>query len=224
MKLNEKIITKFATNSSNQSDLEGYLLKKGEANRNLHKRWCVLRGNMFFYFERCFDKEPLGCIFLEGSRVELSESDSDYFAFRIVFTGYDKKYIFVTDNPESLGNWMKALSQASFSYLKMVISELQRRLDETNNAAVEQRKQLEEASQEKLQQQQLNPKTNLLIQNAEDLITLDESSGNGSSRKPLFSRKPFIELHQHYGEQVNNYLREIKSTNRPDSSREDLLS
>lgn len=223
MKFNEKIITKFATNPSNQSDLEGYLLKKGETNRNLHKRWCVLRGNMFFYFERRLDKEPIGCIFLEGSRIELSESDSDYFAFRIVFTGYDKKYIFVTDNPESLGNWMKALSQASFSYLKMVISELQRQLDESANAAVEQRKQLEEACQEKSLLQH-SSKTNNLNQSAEDLINLDESSGNGSSRKPLFSRKPFKELHQHYGEQVNSYLKEIKSTNRTDSPREDLLS
>lgn len=51
MKINDKDLARFAT-SHEPADKDGYLWKKGELNTSYQKRWCVLKGNLFFYFEK----------------------------------------------------------------------------------------------------------------------------------------------------------------------------
>ena len=51
-------------------DFSGWLWKRGEVNKNFQKRYFVLKGNLLFYFDKRFDKEPIGVIILEGWFVE----------------------------------------------------------------------------------------------------------------------------------------------------------
>uniref|UniRef100_A0A8C3H7T6 PH domain-containing protein n=1 Tax=Chrysemys picta bellii TaxID=8478 RepID=A0A8C3H7T6_CHRPI len=55
-------------------DRQGRLYKKSERTSSYQRRWCELRGNLLFYWERQGDREPLGLILLEGCTVELQES------------------------------------------------------------------------------------------------------------------------------------------------------
>jgi len=204
MKINEKTLIKVSTNSAISPDMEGFLLKKGDSNKVFQKRWCILKGNMFFYFDKKTDKEPLGCILLEGSRIELADSEMDHFSFKIVFSGNDSRdYTFATDSSNGLEKWMKALSQAPYSYLKMVVAELQRQLDDIN--MIETRRgsvnSIHDASVEKVRVNPFNQST--------DLIDL-ESGSQSSIKHTLFSKKPFVEIHQDYGVQFRNYLAEQK--------------
>lgn len=131
MRINEKNLISFAT-SKTPIDREGFLGKKGEVNKNFQKRWFVLKGNLFFYFERKGDKEPIGVIILEGCTIELAENE-EYFAFKIVFHGNGNRiYILCAENQEDMEGWMKVLSCASYDYMKLMVSELQRQLDEIN--------------------------------------------------------------------------------------------
>ena len=59
MKLNEKSLSKFASSGA-PPDKEGYLHKRGDFNRGYLKRWFVLKGNLFFYYERRGEKDPIG--------------------------------------------------------------------------------------------------------------------------------------------------------------------
>lgn len=67
MKINEKNLCMFAT--SPPVDLEGWLSKRGEVNKNYQRRYFVLKGNLLFYFEKKGEKEPLGVIILEGCTI-----------------------------------------------------------------------------------------------------------------------------------------------------------
>jgi hypothetical protein len=128
MKINEKNLAAFAK-SGNQVDREGYLMKKGEGNKSFTKRWFVLKGNLLFYFERKTDKEPIGVIILEGSTIELTESEmEEHFCFKIGFPS--RSYIFGAESQQSMEQWMKSLACASYDYVKLMAAELQRQLDE----------------------------------------------------------------------------------------------
>ena len=129
MKLNDKHLAAFV-NSSSPIDQEGYLLKRGEVNKAFQKRWFVLKGNLLFYFEKRGDREPIGVIILEGCTVELSES-SDAFAFQISFEGTGSRaYMLACESQESMEKWMKAVTCAGYDYMKLMVGELQRQLDE----------------------------------------------------------------------------------------------
>lgn len=129
MKINEKNLAAFAT-SATPIDREGWLVKRGEVNKGYQKRWFVLKGNLLFYFEKRGDKEPVGVIVLEGCTIELAE-DEDQFSFKIVFHGPgNRSYILGADSQESMEQWMKALACASYDYMKLMVAELQRQLDE----------------------------------------------------------------------------------------------
>uniref|UniRef100_A0A3B1ISP0 Si:ch211-193c2.2 n=1 Tax=Astyanax mexicanus TaxID=7994 RepID=A0A3B1ISP0_ASTMX len=65
MKLNERSVAHYATCNS-PPDKTGFLWKKGERNPSYHRRWCVLKGNMLFYFEERESREPVGVIVMEG--------------------------------------------------------------------------------------------------------------------------------------------------------------
>ena len=61
MKLNDKSLAKFA-GSGAPPDKEGYLHKRGDFHKGWQKRWCVLKGNLLFYYEKRVDKDPIGIL------------------------------------------------------------------------------------------------------------------------------------------------------------------
>ncbi|KAK8740703.1 hypothetical protein OTU49_002663 [Cherax quadricarinatus] len=133
MKINEKNLCAYSV-SPTQIDKEGYLLKKGEVNKSFQRRWFVLKGNLLFYFEKKGEREPIGVIILEGCTIELAECE-DQFTFKLLFHGGGgRTYILAADSQESLEAWMKALARASYDYLKLMVAELQKQLDELNDA------------------------------------------------------------------------------------------
>lgn len=129
MKLNERSVAHYATCDS-PPDKTGFLCKKGERNTAYHRRWFVLKGNMLFYFEERDSREPIGVIVLEGCTVELCES-AEEFAFAVKFDcAKARVYKMAADSQAAMESWVKALSRASFDYMKLVVKELERQLEE----------------------------------------------------------------------------------------------
>lgn len=129
MKINEKNLSAFAI-SATPVDKEGWLNKRGEVNKSFQRRWFVLKGNMLFYFEKRGDKEPVGVIILEGCTIELAEDD-EQFSFKIEFHGPNNRcYVLGAESQESMEHWMKALACAGYDYMKLMVAELQRQLDD----------------------------------------------------------------------------------------------
>lgn len=129
MKLNERSVAHYATCDS-PPDKTGFLFKKGERNTAYHRRWFVLKGNMLFYFEERDSREPIGVIVLEGCTVELCES-AEEFAFAIKFDcAKARVYKMAAENQAAMESWVKALSRASFDYMRLVVKELERQLEE----------------------------------------------------------------------------------------------
>lgn len=126
MKINEKNMVSFATCQS-PVDKEGYLSKKGDV-KGYQRRWFVLKGNLLFYFDKKQDKEPSGLIVLESCSVQASAGEKH--AFEISFDGPGTRtYFLVADNDEEMQSWMRAVSHASYEYLKSIVTELQRQVD-----------------------------------------------------------------------------------------------
>ncbi|KAK7934258.1 hypothetical protein WMY93_005154 [Mugilogobius chulae] len=133
MKLNERSVAHYATCDS-PPDKTGFLFKKGERNTAYHRRWFVLKGNMLFYFEERDSREPIGVIVLEGCTVELCESTEE-FAFAIKFDcAKARVYKMAAENQAAMESWVKALSRASFDYMRLVVKELERQLEEVQEA------------------------------------------------------------------------------------------
>lgn len=129
MKINEKNLCAFAV-SATPIDKEGYLNKRGEVNKTFQRRYFVLKGNLLFYFDKKGDKEPVGVIILEGCSIELAEDDAQY-SFKIEFHGLNNRcYILGAESQESMEQWMKALACAGYDYMKLMVTELQRQLDD----------------------------------------------------------------------------------------------
>ncbi|XP_053313490.1 sesquipedalian-1 [Spea bombifrons] len=142
MKLNERNLLYYATCSS-PVDKSGHLLKKGERNTAYHKRWFVLKGNMLFYYESDESKEPVGVIILEGCRVELCDSSVEY-AFAIKFEhAKSRAYILAAENQGTMESWVKALTRANFEYLRLVVKELQKQLEEAQKSPKPPRKAMD---------------------------------------------------------------------------------
>lgn len=134
MKLNERSVAHYATCDS-PPDKTGFLFKKGERNTAYHRRWFVLKGNMLFYFEERESREPIGVIVLEGCTVELCES-AEEFAFAIKFDCAKARiYKMAAENQAAMESWVKALSRASFDYMRLVVKELERQLEEIQEVA-----------------------------------------------------------------------------------------
>ncbi|XP_018530013.1 sesquipedalian-1 [Lates calcarifer] len=134
MKLNERSVAHYATCDS-PPDKTGFLFKKGERNTAYHRRWFVLKGNMLFYFEERDSREPIGVIVLEGCTVELCES-AEEFAFAIKFDcAKARVYKMAAESQAAMESWVKALSRASFDYMRLVVKELERQLEEIQEAA-----------------------------------------------------------------------------------------
>lgn len=129
MKLNERSVAHYATCDS-PPDKTGFLFKKGERNTAYHRRWFVLKGNMLFYLEERDSREPIGVIVLEGCTVELCES-AEEFAFAIKFDCAKARiYKMAAESQAAMESWVKALSRASFDYMRLVVKELERQLEE----------------------------------------------------------------------------------------------
>lgn len=68
MKINEKNLSAFAS-SATPVDRDGWLDMRAEVGKSYQKRWCTLKGNLLFYFDKKGDKEPVGVIVLEGCTI-----------------------------------------------------------------------------------------------------------------------------------------------------------
>lgn len=137
MRLNEKNVASFAVCSS-PVDKEGYLQKKGDLNREFQRRWFVLKGNLLFYFLKKQDREPQGVIILEACSVQVSTHGR--YCFEISFDGAGTRvYILGADNDEEMQQWMKAISHASYEYLKSIVDELQRRVNVLSSSSMPQK-------------------------------------------------------------------------------------
>ncbi|NXO68474.1 SESQ1 protein, partial [Phainopepla nitens] len=129
MKLNERSLAFYATCDS-PADNSGFLYKRGERHTAYHRRWFVLKGNMLFYFEERDSREPVGVIVLEGCNVELCDA-AESFAFAIRFGGAKSRtYVLAADSQEAMESWVKSLSRASFDYMRLVVRELEKQLQE----------------------------------------------------------------------------------------------
>ena len=107
MKINESTLITYATSSTCPTDKEDWLWKRGEVNKNFQKRYFVLKGNLLFYFEKKFDREPLGVIILEGCTIELAEEEQEMCAFKIVFHGEGRRTYYL--GTDSQVNWISVL-------------------------------------------------------------------------------------------------------------------
>ncbi|NXI59744.1 SESQ1 protein, partial [Chloroceryle aenea] len=129
MKLNERSLAFYATCES-PADNSGFLYKRGERHTAYHRRWFVLKGNMLFYFEERESREPVGVIVLEGCNVELCDS-AEEFAFAIRFGGAKSRtYVLAAESQAAMESWVKSLSRASFHYMRLVVRELEKQLEE----------------------------------------------------------------------------------------------
>ncbi|XP_023804466.1 sesquipedalian-1, partial [Cyanistes caeruleus] len=129
MKLNERSLAFYATCDS-PADNSGFLYKRGERHTAYHRRWFVLKGNMLFYFEERDSREPVGVIVLEGCNVELCDS-AEGFAFAIRFGGTKSRtYVLAAESQAAMESWVKSLSRASFDYMRLVVRELEKQLQE----------------------------------------------------------------------------------------------
>ncbi|NXL94114.1 SESQ2 protein, partial [Alectura lathami] len=136
MKLNERSVAHYATCDS-PTDHAGFLRKRVERHHHhahhstsYQRRWFVLKGNLLFYFEERESREPVGLVVLEGCTVELCEA-AEEFAFAIRFDDAGAKaYVLVADGQAAMEAWVKALSRASFDYMRLVVRELEKQLEE----------------------------------------------------------------------------------------------
>ncbi|NWX98981.1 SESQ2 protein, partial [Nothoprocta ornata] len=136
MKLNERSVAHYATCDS-PADHAGFLRQRVERHHHhghhatsYQRRWFVLKGNLLFYFEERDSREPLGLVVLEGCTVELCEA-AEEFAFAIRFDDAGAKAcVLVADGQAAMEAWVKALSRASFDYMRLVVRELEKQLEE----------------------------------------------------------------------------------------------
>ncbi|NXR26331.1 SESQ2 protein, partial [Cinclus mexicanus] len=133
MKLNERSVAHYATCDS-PADHAGFLRKRVERHHHhgasYQRRWFILKGNLLFYFEERESREPVGLVVLEGCTVELCEA-AEEFAFAIRFDDAGARaYVLVADGQAAMEAWVKALSRASFDYMRLVVKELEKQLEE----------------------------------------------------------------------------------------------
>lgn len=136
MKINEKHLAAFASSNA-PIDREGYMLKKGEVNKANQKRWFILKGNLLFYFQEKGDREPIGVIILEGCCAIPDPDDALYGrTFTVAFgrTYGGRNYVLTCNSTDDMQAWVKSISCASYDYMKMMVQELQKQLEEVDLA------------------------------------------------------------------------------------------
>ncbi|XP_042327650.1 sesquipedalian-1-like isoform X2 [Sceloporus undulatus] len=109
-------------------DRQGILYKKSIRSASYQPRWCELRGNLLFYWDRYGDHSPPQLIILEGCTVELQESASEPYTFEISYPNGlpgSRSYKMAAENQETMEGWVRALSTAGFGYLRALVAELE---------------------------------------------------------------------------------------------------
>jgi len=196
MKVNEKNLMAIANAENLVTDKEGWLNKKNEVNKSFQKRWFVLKGNLLFYFDKKYDKEPAGVLIVEGCTVELSEENEAY-SFNLAFHGPgDRTFALSAESQESMEDWMKAITCASYDFMKVVVAELQKQVDELT--------ELESLKKLCI----LNSSTSAALpavpprrrHNPFNLI--DRENANLSTTKTIMRKQTFAELHSLYGKEI----------------------
>ena len=213
MRINDKHLCRIAVGNT-PTDKEGALSKRGEVNKSFQKRWFMLKGNLLFYFEKKGDREPVGLIIIEGCTVELAEM-TDAFTFELVFPGSSSRtYILAADTQEEMESWMKAITCASYDYMKLMVTELQRQVDELN----------EEQRNQAAQKDSAKPRTinGDLLGDIPSQYTADKPMDPFASPRvtstdgPSFPTnnsgvsKPFEQTHEEYGQYIQSKMREVQ--------------
>jgi len=185
MKLNDRNVASFAVCSS-PIDKEGYLSKRGNLNQSYQRRWFILKGNLLFYFEKKRDKEPVGVIILEHCSVQASEHEKH--ALEISFDGSGTRtYVLLADNESDMQAWIRAISHASYEYLKSIVRELQERLD----GLVSRKSSTVEQVGAGVKRLQVKEQTQAVVNG--HLIDLDEEES------PLTKTHPLQQRYTYYG-------------------------
>jgi len=199
MKINESTLITYATSSTCPTDKEGWLWKRGEVNKNFQKRYFVLKGNLLFYFEKRFDKEPIGVIILEGCTIELAEEEQEMCAFKIVFHGEGRRtYYLGTDSQPTVEEWMKFLASASYDYMKLMVMELQQKL-----AELEELEKLQEVQE--LQQRSCKPPESSRPNPFNKSDTLNSNCSSSSSSSTSTSAVScWAQIHSKYGARITS--------------------
>ncbi|CAH1178916.1 unnamed protein product [Phaedon cochleariae] len=213
MKINEKNLCAFAV-SATPVDKEGYLNKRGEVNKNFQRRYFILKGNLLFYFDKKGEREPVGVIILEGCSIELAE-DEEQFSFKIEFHGINNRsYVLGAESQESMEQWMKALACAGYDYMKLMVAELQRQLDDIEETPSALTTSLPLGSpvppprtrHNPFNKPDMNPhqRSHSLRSNSSNSSHLDDSRFSENKQTPAASKIviTFRELHNTYGRPI----------------------
>ncbi|KAL6087745.1 hypothetical protein STEG23_032799 [Scotinomys teguina] len=135
MKLNKRSVAHYALSDS-PADHTGFLRTWGgpgtpPTSSGAGRRcWFVLKGNLLFCFESRESRAPLSLVVLEGCTVELAEAPvPEEFAFAIHFDAPGvRPHLLAADGQVAQEAWVKALSRASFGYMRLVVRELESQL------------------------------------------------------------------------------------------------
>jgi hypothetical protein len=65
----------------------------------------------------------------------LAEAELEKYCFNINFYG-NRSYVLAADDQETLESWMKALTCSGFDYMRLMIQELQRQLEELDKTSI----------------------------------------------------------------------------------------
>ncbi|KAM6216495.1 sesquipedalian-2 [Rhynchocyon petersi] len=147
MKLNERSVVHYALSDS-PADQTGFLRVWGAPGTLSmpsgagRRCWFVLKGNLLFSFESREGRAPLSLVVLEGCTVELAEAPvPEEFAFAIRFDAPGvRPYLLAAEGPVVQEAWVKALSRASFGYMRLVVRELEGQLLEARQSLASHRR------------------------------------------------------------------------------------
>ncbi|XP_021039987.1 sesquipedalian-2 [Mus caroli] len=141
MKLNKRSVAHYALSDS-PADHTGFLRSWGgpgsppTPSGTGRRYWFVLKGNLLFSFESRESRVPLSLVVLEGCTVELAEAPvPEEFAFAIRFDAPGvRPHLLAADGQAAQEAWVKALSRASFGYMRLVVRELESQLQDARQS------------------------------------------------------------------------------------------
>jgi len=248
MKLNDRHLSYYARHYLDSPDKDGWLLKKGELNTSYQKRWCVLKDNLFFYFEKKLssksEQEAIGVIVLENSLVQLAECKDSQFTFSIHFPGDGTRvYKFTAENEQCCNEWIRALTVCTYRYWHVLSEDLEKKLGGTqveipnsdedcikinsDNIQISNCPTISSAgahsssynSSKKLlhkTMQKLSPAVNKKkYKTIENIDSFDDNFISSSEKLPspnrIMAPKNFLELHNQYWNEINDFISSASS-------------
>lgn len=205
MKLkNDRTLAKYAT--TGQADQSGYLVFKrsDRTDRPFVQYWFVLKGNMFFYFEKKNDREPIGVIILEGCSIEVSDDFvTEKYMFKINFPT-SRIYYLAAETQEIMELWMLNLSRSSFYYLLCTRDDLiEKNSLEITTSVDSATSTVASAS---------TSDVNSTYKKLHSYTSIDSNSSQSSNSflQQQQQQQTFIQLHQAYGLQFDFYLKQME--------------